>query len=174
MSRTSATANAPSQARRWVKRAIVTTLAFAAVFALGTWLQMHPNPVALAGLVLAIAAIVWFCADVWVQSVPLDWSPPEPEPFSSRGADVRVGMLRRRLGDAIAEPRPRDGLRPIFTAVIDERLAANHGIDRRTDPERARAVLGEQLCAYLDHPPGKPMRYTRRQLDALITRIEDL
>lgn len=163
-----------SRRRRWIKRGVTTAAVFAAVFALGTYLRMHPNPFVLAGLVLAIAAALWFCTDVWPQSQNTDWEPPEPDPFSARGADVRVAMLRRRLTDATAEARPHDSLRPILIAVIAERLAAHHGIDLRTEPERARPVLGPQLSAYLDRPRGQTMRYHRRQLDDLLTRIEDL
>lgn len=37
------------------------------------------------------------------------------------------------------------GVRPILVDLVDDRVRRHHGVDRRRDPEQARAIMGEDL-----------------------------
>lgn len=63
-------------------------------------------------------------------------------------------------------------LRPRLRDVVDERLRQAYGVTIGTEPERARAVLGEPLWGMLtgagDHAPS------RRELAQAVSRLEEL
>lgn len=63
-------------------------------------------------------------------------------------------------------------VRPAIVAVVDERLRLRHGIDRRHDPRRAAAVLGEPLWRFVTEPAARVPR--PRELEALAVQIEQL
>jgi hypothetical protein len=77
----------------------------------------------------------------------LDWSQGQPERFAR--------TVQPRLGE-----------------IVDERLRQRHGFTRRTEPVRARALLGDPLWTFLEGPLGKAP--TPRELAAVIAVLEAL
>jgi hypothetical protein len=77
----------------------------------------------------------------------LDWGSGGSERFASTVA-VRIGEL------------------------ADERLRLRHGITRATDPDRARALLGEELWTLLHEPPDRVPK--PREIAAASDRLESL
>ncbi|MBO4208706.1 hypothetical protein [Micromonospora echinofusca] len=93
--------------------------------------------------------------------------------FSGEDALGRaVARWERRLAWSQGEPdRFARGVLPPLGELADDRLRQRHGLDRRSDPTRARALLGEEVWALLDttttrHTPSP------RDLAAVIARLE--
>ena len=63
-------------------------------------------------------------------------------------------------------------VQPRLIELVDERLRVRHGVVRVADPVRARALLGEQLWAFVTTPV--PKNPTPRELAGLITLMEAL
>lgn len=63
-------------------------------------------------------------------------------------------------------------LQPSLAELVDERLRQRHGFTRTSDPDRARALLGERLWWYLASPPARNL--APRDLAALLTVVEEL
>ncbi|MEU7907857.1 hypothetical protein [Actinoplanes sp. NPDC049118] len=59
---------------------------------------------------------------------------------------------------------------PVLAELVDERLRLKHGITRSSDPRRARELLGEQLCGFLDEPNRR--RPKARELAAYVDALE--
>ncbi|MEU3453942.1 hypothetical protein ABZ671_10100 [Micromonospora sp. NPDC006766] len=78
---------------------------------------------------------------------PLDWCSGDRDRFNTR--------ILPRLGE-----------------LADERLRQKHGVTRESDPARARALLGEPLCTFLDTPVRRPP--SPRDLAAIVAQLEKL
>jgi hypothetical protein len=61
---------------------------------------------------------------------------------------------------------------PRIGELLDERLRQRHSLTRASDPVRARALLGEEIWAFL-HKPATHVP-TPREIAALVTRMEKL
>jgi hypothetical protein len=61
---------------------------------------------------------------------------------------------------------------PSIVDIIDERLRVRHGIDRHTDPNRARELLGPNLHKFVTEPVKR--RMSGPELAALASEMEDL
>ncbi|GAA3772145.1 hypothetical protein GCM10022225_69350 [Plantactinospora mayteni] len=61
---------------------------------------------------------------------------------------------------------------PVLGELVDELLRQRHGVTRATDPERARALLGEPLWNFLDTPPKRTP--APRDLAAIVATLEKL
>ncbi len=86
---------------------------------------------------------------------------------------ARFGVIRERLRWGITSPDHFAAtLRPMLAELADEGLRRRHGIDRRREPERARALLGEPLWQVMTQPDPAPP--TIATLDLLVRRIEEL
>jgi hypothetical protein len=63
-------------------------------------------------------------------------------------------------------------VRPRLAEVVDERLRQRHGVDRATDPARARAVLGDPLWTFVTTPSRRPPN--PRELEQIVSALEKL
>ncbi|AVT31400.1 MULTISPECIES: hypothetical protein [unclassified Plantactinospora] len=61
---------------------------------------------------------------------------------------------------------------PVLAELVDELLRQRHGVTRATDPERARALLGEPLWNFIDTPPKRTP--APRDLAAIVAQLEKL
>ncbi len=102
--------------------------------------------------------------------------PPSPPRGQDPGFDrpfARFTVIRERLRWGITSPEHFvAALRPMLAELADDRLRRRQGIDRRRQPERARALLGEPLWQLITEPVAAPP--TIATLDALVRRIEEL
>ncbi|MBQ1074574.1 hypothetical protein KBX06_15565 [Micromonospora sp. C31] len=78
---------------------------------------------------------------------PLDWAGKDRERFAER--------ILPRIGE-----------------LADERLRQRHGLTRESDPERARALLGDRLWTFLGTPSRRPP--SPRDLAAIVAELEKL
>jgi len=89
---------------------------------------------------------------------------------------VRLRHLERRLERASKDVADFDwNLRPLLARLAAERLEHRHGIRIRTEPEKARQIVGEQLWQILTTSPQAMVGPTGpdrvRELVAAISRI---
>lgn len=68
--------------------------------------------------------------------------------------------------------RFHERVQPRLSRIAAERLHARHGIDLHADPQRAVAVLGPHLHAWLTQPLNR--RLDRRQMEYIVDRIEEI
>lgn len=131
---------------------------------------------------LRLIALVWMVAAAWwVTRVLLDppavrWDTPRPVDLGRVGADGRqeayLRLLEGHETSAVADSHLQDAL----ARLTRSRLAA-HGVD--WDPHAPRAAGGQtfppelpaDLGAALTEPPR---RRRRSEIEALLSRIEDL
>jgi hypothetical protein len=83
-----------------------------------------------------------------------------------------------RLRTALAYGRP-DGptlerLHASLVAAIDDQLLTVHQVDRAHDPGAARAIIGDELQAFIDDPDAPALLGRPRSLDRILTLIERL
>jgi hypothetical protein len=63
-------------------------------------------------------------------------------------------------------------VQPLLIGIIDERLRQRHGVLRSADPRRARALMGEQLWAFVTVPAAK--NPSPRDVAGVIALMEEL
>lgn len=63
-------------------------------------------------------------------------------------------------------------VQPRLAEVVDERLRQRHGVNRATEPERARRLLGDPLWTFLTVPSKRPP--SPRELDVIVNALERL
>jgi hypothetical protein len=61
---------------------------------------------------------------------------------------------------------------PRLAEVVDERLRQRHGIDRATDPVRAKAKLGDPLWTFVTTPARRPPH--PRELEQIVSALEKI
>ena len=98
-----------------------------------------------------------------------DWRPPGESARRWRPMDVRVRSLHRDLVHAREDDLT---LHRSLVAIVADHLRAVHGIDHRTERERAAAVVGPELAAFLDAP--LPRLSSPDVLAGVLARIESL
>jgi hypothetical protein len=94
---------------------------------------------------------------------------------SARTDRERGGLesFERRVAKAMEDPGRFDYvLRRQLSELADHRLRNRFGVDSRTDPDRARELLGESLWHLMTTPTREVP--TRQQLDSWIRAIEVL
>ncbi|MEX0846843.1 MAG: hypothetical protein WD023_03610, partial [Ilumatobacteraceae bacterium] len=106
-------------------------------------------------------------------AAPVDWRTTREGNGSGLAADARVGVLKRRLGSAGA--LGSDHLvHATLVAVIDDRLLAEHLVDRVAQPAQAAALLGADLHDFVESPPSRQQWADPRFLPSILSRIEAL
>jgi len=150
-------------------------LAVALLVGVVEWLAVatdaDPQPVLLAALVMAACAIAWGVrgAALSVASA-VDW--PAPYPDEDVSTDWQVAALKSRIAHGSEDASADAQLRARLVELVDARLRTEHGVDRRRDPDAARAILGDELWAFVSATNAGRSRGQRRDLERLVALIE--
>lgn len=159
--------------RLWRTRLLRTGLVWLAlVTALGV-AGLRPNVIVITAVVAVAALTAWLTHDLADNAPSVDWRPSGEQAITTYGDDSRTRTLRRQLGDQDrfgADPR----LHAHLVGLIDERLASTHRIDRSENPERAAALLGTDLTAFIDATALDAGLADPVRLGRIITRIESI
>lgn len=84
-------------------------------------------------------------------AAPVDPVVHVPRAAAYSGAFARIGHITGLLDFVPAEARHFEyGVRPLLVDLIDDRLRRHHRIDRRTQPELARQIVGEELWTLVE------------------------
>ena len=154
-----------------IRRRVITIAATWIVLVFLLWVSdSRPAAFAIGGIVAALATIIYVAFDVVAEPVRVDWGgndrPPPPPP----SADPRVVDLRRQVQAAWRTDSTR--VADTLVALLDDRLAAHHGIDRAANPNAAAQLLSPAL-RHLIAPTRRPT-ITTRELQRILTDIEAL
>lgn len=128
-----------------------------------------PHVVLSAAISTLASVTVWFAATVGRHAARPTPAALRPDPPSAI-PDFRVTALRQALANGSDDARLAERVRRQLIAIIDDELLA-HGVDRRTEPEVARAVLGADLDRFVTDPASVHSMSLRR-VDDIVTRIE--
>ena len=156
---------------RWVLVGLVLCLV---VLGGASLLGLRLHPVVVPAAIAAVLATWWRLADR-ARAERAGWSAPW-----ARDREVRHTLTHDRRLSALtwAVHGLRDGrtwertLSPLLIDLVDHRLLTHHGVDRATDPDRARELLGPELSRLVDDPQTPPR--SQGALTSLIARIENL
>nr|WP_300337650.1 hypothetical protein [Actinomyces sp.] len=152
-----------------LRAAVLATLAvWAALWGLSL-VGVHLHPViVLAVPLLLLGTVLLRRIELGPPAFPVR-EPPAPPRVP---VDRRLSTLTWLLREATS-PRGWDrGVRPHLAQLTRDRLRESQAIDVGTDPERARALLGEELWELVSGTTPAPR--TERDLIRLIERIQSL
>ncbi len=135
---------------------------------------MAPDVLLVAAVAATIGVGVWIVVDTaeTVPSVASISSDAPPEPVHR--VDRRVTRLRSGLAHGQNDSLSAERLHASLVAIIDDRLSADHQIDRNVDPAAAAAIIGPELTRFIDDPTARVSLPGTRELDRLLTQIERL
>jgi hypothetical protein len=130
----------------------------------------EPEVIALAGVILAGSAVIVSAFDLSGELSPVPWTRRSRMPPRSPGSNWRSVTLRRQMtsGDGSSSTE----LRTQLVSLVDDRLAAAHGVDRALAPGQADALLTPTLRRLVAEP--RSSRMGLRELRRVVTDIEAL
>jgi hypothetical protein len=130
----------------------------------------EPEVIALAGVMLAAAALIVSSMDLASELSPVPWTRRSRRPQGSAGSSWRSVALRRQMSSG--ERAGSTELRTQLLSLVDDRLVAHHRIDRVTAPSQADALLTPSLRRLVAEPRSAGMGL--RELRRVVADIEAL
>lgn len=158
----------------WVKRIGGSVALWATICGVGLIAGMSPRPLLLAGMVAALSAAAWLTTDGIGHAQAADWHANDEVPSRPRGRDTRVGRLESEIASSPTSTSSRLLLHDLLTDLADERLLSLRGIDRRSDPTRARAALGPEVDDFIASPDPGGTAVPESRMSLILNRIESL
>ena len=161
--------------RRWIARFVTASLVWALLVLGLAAADADPSPVPLAAVILAATVAVSLVLDLGDEPTASLW-PTSPLAEGPRGDDPRVRRLQQVIESAASSDGHSGPVRRILHAVVDERVAAGHGVTNGEDPLRYAEIVGADLIEWLtaDAPESVAPPITRRELLGILHRIEAL
>jgi hypothetical protein len=159
--------------RRWGIRITALIFSFALAIALMVLAGMDPRPLPLALVTVAGALTYWMSADIAARVQPARWVVHRTDDVA-RGGDSRLEHLRWRLAARPKSAVEVDTFAPLLIDLIDDHVAAVHGIDRARDPAAFDRVVGPELAAFVARPPTDSQARSTQFVEGIVTRIESL
>lgn len=136
-----------------------TTTAILIAAAIAVYALLPGGLVALAGFEILILVAAWMAIRRITRTSPPEDDEPRPGAWSrlrwSRAPAGKPAPPSLRRVESLLRFSERhaytanERLVPLLRAIAEDRLAAAHGIDLASQPERARAVLGEETWLIL-------------------------
>jgi hypothetical protein len=150
---------------------VILTLVAWLLLSIALWLSdADPSVFALAGIVAVAAAIGLVVFDLGTAGQTIPWP---RSPGSEPAGELPTERIPRPLDDVYAAVRSHPtGLRPRLIALVDDRLATRHGVERRAAPASADDVLTPALRKLVASSTGRIG--SPRELAAIIDEIEEL
>lgn len=158
----------------WIMRVGAAGALWASVCGVGVLAGMSPRPLLLAGLTCVLSVTFWLASDSIRLIERTDWQITEGSINRNRAGDPRVVTLEHVITDSRASTEARLRLHHLLSALADERLLSVRGIDRRSDPAGARAVLGPELDDFVTSPDPGGTAVPAARMSLLLNRIESL
>lgn len=162
-----------------MKAQLVKAVLISVAIALAAWAVLNVG-----GLRARPAFIIGIAVLIAVGGVLFNYMAREAEVFVAVQRPEQLGREQRPYTDlyfleyrlswgSVERARYEQRVRPLLVRVTEERLRQRHGIDANDEPEKARAIVGEQLWQLmtgperLDAPPP-----SHREVSTLVGAIE--
>lgn len=170
-----------SPARTW-STPLVVALAGAAAVNLGlSALGVEHDPLLIAVLALAVAALLLVVVEVLDPRPPLTWLARLPNERADTGEDSHTEELRWLVEAHVASQGADDAVLWKLADLASRRMRQVHGVSWADDPRRTTELLGPQLAEWVSHdrrhrydPAHHRHRHSLAQLGEVLRRIEDL
>lgn len=134
--------------------------------------DMGPRVVLVAALGGLVGVGLWFFSDLADVAVGATGVSAGPVSGPAVGADRRVMQLRTGLAYGRPDRASLTQLRAALVELVDDQLRTVHQVDRVDDPDGARAVIGDDLYAFVDNADSAGMLTEPRKVDQILTLIE--
>lgn len=147
---------------------LAAAVAGSALWALAYVMNFRAAPVLCVVVGLAVG-LFWRLAR---QVVPPPEPLPERVPYDARDEGLLLlTSLESRLSWGATDPdRFRNRVRPELVALAADLLRTRRGVDLRTEPDRARQILGEPLWQLITRTPTRSP--SRAELSRLVDALE--
>jgi hypothetical protein len=129
-------------------------------------------------LVAALGAVVGVSA--WLMVTLARYCAPAAEWDTAaltrdQDQDIQLpGSSRYRIPAGPRDQRVAEQLHVRLVELIDDRLMAEHGIDRRADSDAARAIVGDELATFVEEPAASHSLTDLANVERVVSRIEQL
>ncbi len=133
---------------------------------------MGPQVVLVAALGGLVGVGLWFLSDLADVAIGATGVPVTPSSAPAVRADRRVMQLRTGLAYGRPDRASLVSLRASLIELVDDQLRAVHQVDLADDPDGARAVIGDDLSAFVDDPDSATILTQPRNVDRILTLIE--
>jgi hypothetical protein len=156
-------------------RAVVTIVA--ATAAVSTFMVvsgMGPELVLVAALGCLVGTAVWQLRELADDTPTTATTTADQRVAPPARGDRRVMRLRTGLAYGRPDGPTLERLHATLVEAIDDQLRAVHHVDRTDDPLAARALVGDELQAFVDDPDAAASLANPRTLDRTLTLIERL
>ena len=130
----------------------------------------QPAFLVLAAIMALVATALSLAFDLAKDIVAADWPTPGGQPPVDTSLQKRADTLRALASGAAGGYTTT--LHDSLVDLVDDRLLANHGIDRRTNPQGAELILPDSLLRLIDGPDRSTS--SANQLSRLLNDIEEL
>lgn len=160
--------------RSW-KRRVAAIVGITIVVDIGMVLtDMGPDLGLVTALCILLGVGLWFISDLTNATTDSSAMTTGPAAASAESTDRRVMRLRSGIVYGQRGSNSLERLRTTLVDLVDDQLRAAHQIDRAEDPDAARAVLGDDLYAFVDDPGAADDLAEPRRLDRIVTLIEQI
>jgi hypothetical protein len=147
---------------------VAAAVAGGALWAIAFAANYRAEPVLCVVVGLAVG-LSWRLA--WLVVPPPDLLPGVPPDEVGDEGLLLLTSLEGRLSWGASDPdRFRDRVRPELVGLAADLLRTRRGIDLRTEPDRARRILGEPLWQLTTRPPERSP--SRAELSRLVDALE--
>jgi hypothetical protein len=133
---------------------------------------MGPNVVLVASLAGLVGVGLWFFSDLADVAVGATEAPSGSASEPTVRADRRVMQLRAGLAYGRADRASLVQLRSALIELVDDQLRTVHHVDLAEDPDGARAIIGDELHAFVGDADSARMLTEPRRVDRIVTLIE--
>lgn len=133
---------------------------------------MGPQVVLVAALGVLVGVGLWFLSDLADVALGATGVPAGPASAAEPRADRRVMQLRTGLAYGRPDRASLVRLRASLIELVDDQLRTVHHVDLAEDPDGARAVIGDDLYAFVDDADSAGMLTQPRNVDRILTLIE--
>jgi hypothetical protein len=135
---------------------------------------MGPNVLLVAALGVLVGVGLWFVVDLSDVAVGSDTTATRQVRQPDLRAERRVMQLRSSLATGRPDRPALVNLRATLVELIDDQLRAGHDVDLATEPDRARAIMGDDLYGFVVDEDSAAMLASPRGTDQILTLIERL
>lgn len=149
--------------------AIVSITVITQLFMIVT--DMGPHLLLVAAVCAVVGTVIWLLIAVGHRAVRYETVSEPHRPLPIRLPDLRITLLRQGLSYGRQDNQIPERMYESLVTLVDDELAATHGIDREAEPDAARAIIGDELMRFIELPDAA-RSLGLEDLERIVTLIE--